>query len=89
MEVLFEDGRQRRVDVDAAGELGASGLTTSGHVRISGMFSATARRRTVRQLTTGPPPVPSVAQPVLNCGVLTDGTVGTHIVIGLLEPQLR
>jgi DNA-binding GntR family transcriptional regulator len=32
--------------------------------------------------------VPSVAQPVLASAALADGGVGTHTVIGLLEPHL-
>jgi GntR family transcriptional regulator len=32
--------------------------------------------------------VPSVAQPVLDSPALADGAVGTHTVIGLLEPHL-
>jgi DNA-binding GntR family transcriptional regulator len=32
--------------------------------------------------------VPSVAMPMLESSALADGTVGTHTVIGLLEPHL-
>jgi DNA-binding GntR family transcriptional regulator len=32
--------------------------------------------------------VPSAAQPVLTSSALSDGAVGTHTVIGLLEPHL-
>src|SRR6478609_8629967 len=79
MEVLT--GLRRRVDVDAA-----SRLRLDDDVVYSVMF---------RRLHDGVPfvlttvhLVPSVAQPVLASSALTDGFVGTHTVIGLLEPHL-
>jgi GntR family transcriptional regulator len=79
MEVLA--GLRRRVDVDAA-----SRLRLDDDVVYSVMF---------RRLHDGVPfvlttvhLVPSVAQPVLASSALTDGSVGTHTVIGLLEPHL-
>jgi DNA-binding GntR family transcriptional regulator len=72
-------GLRRRVDVDAA-----SRLRLDDDVVYSVVF---------RRLHDGVPfvattvhLVPSVAQPVLES--LTDGTVSTHTVIGLLEPHL-
>jgi GntR family transcriptional regulator len=77
MEVLA--GLRRRVDVDAA-----SRLRLDDDVVYTVVF---------RRLHDGVPfvsttvhLVPSVAQPVLES--LTDGAVGTHTVIGLLEPHL-
>jgi DNA-binding GntR family transcriptional regulator len=79
MEVLA--GLRRRVDVDAA-----SRLRLDDDVVYSVVF---------RRLHDGVPfvlttvhLVPSVAQPVLASSVLGDGAVGTHTVIGLLEPHL-
>ncbi len=79
MEVLR--GLRRRVDVDAA-----SRLRLDDDVVYSVVF---------RRLHDGVPfvsttvhLVPSVAQPVLASSALTDGAVGTHTVIGLLEPHL-
>jgi DNA-binding GntR family transcriptional regulator len=79
MEVLA--GLRRRVDVDAA-----SRLRLDDDVVCSVVF---------RRLHDGVPfvlttvhLVPSVAQPVLASSALTDGSVGTHTVIGLLEPHL-
>jgi DNA-binding GntR family transcriptional regulator len=79
MEVLA--GLRRRVDVDAA-----SRLRLDDDVVYSVVF---------RRLHDGVPfvlttvhLVPSVAQPVLASSALTDGAVGTHTVIGLLEPHL-
>jgi GntR family transcriptional regulator len=77
MEVL--SGLRRRVDVDAA-----SRLRLDDDVVYSVVF---------RRLHDGVPfvlttvhLVPSVAQPVLSS--LADGQVGTHTVIGLIEPHL-
>lgn len=79
MEVLT--GLRRRVDVDAA-----SRLRLDDDVVYSVVF---------RRLHDGVPfvltavhLVPSVAQPVLDSPALADGAVGTHTVIGLLEPHL-
>ncbi|OBF28369.1 GntR family transcriptional regulator [Mycobacterium sp. ACS1612] len=79
MEVLA--GLRRRVDVDAA-----SRLRLDDDVVYSVVF---------RRLHDGVPfvattvhLVPSVAQQVLTSDALTDGAVGTHTVIGLLEPHL-
>ncbi|HEX2402499.1 MAG TPA: GntR family transcriptional regulator [Mycobacterium sp.] len=79
MEVLT--GLRRRVDVDAA-----SRLRLDDDVVYSVVF---------RRLHDGVPfvlttvhLVPSVAQPVLYSSALADGAVGTHTVIGLLEPHL-
>lgn len=79
MEVLA--GLRRRVDVDAA-----SRLRLDNDVVYSVVF---------RRLHDGVPfvlttvhLVPSVAQPVLESSALADGIVGTHTVIGLLEPHL-
>jgi GntR family transcriptional regulator len=79
MEVLA--GLRRRVDVDAA-----SRLRLDDDVVYSVVF---------RRLHDGVPfvlttvhLVPSVAQPVLTSSALADGAVGTHTVIGLLEPHL-
>jgi GntR family transcriptional regulator len=79
MEVLT--GLRRRVDVDAA-----SRLRLDDDVVYSVVF---------RRLHDGVPfvlttvhLVPSVAQPVLDSSALADGAVGTHTVIGLLEPHL-
>jgi GntR family transcriptional regulator len=79
MEVLR--GLRRRVDVDAA-----SRLRLDDDVVYSVMF---------RRLHDGVPfvsttvhLVPSVAHPVLGSTELVDGAVGTHTVIGLLEPLL-
>jgi DNA-binding GntR family transcriptional regulator len=79
MEVLA--GLRRRVDVDVA-----SRLRLDDDVVYSVVF---------RRLHDGVPfvsttvhLVPSVAQPVLESQVLADGAVGTHTVIGLLEPYL-
>ncbi len=79
MEVLA--GLRRRVDVDAA-----SRLRLDDDVVYSVVF---------RRLHDGVPfvlttvhLVPSVAQPVLASPALADGAVGTHTVIGLLEPHL-
>jgi GntR family transcriptional regulator len=79
MEVLAR--LRRRVDVDAA-----SRLRLDDDVVYSVVF---------RRLHDGVPfvlttvhLVPSVAQPVLASSALADGAVGTHTVIGLLEPHL-
>ena len=79
MEVLA--GLRRRVDVDAA-----SRLRLDDDVVYSVVF---------RRLHDGVPfvlttvhLVPSVAQPVLASSALAEGAVGTHTVIGLLEPHL-
>jgi DNA-binding GntR family transcriptional regulator len=79
MEVLA--GLRRRVDVDAA-----SRLRLDDDVVYSVVF---------RRLHDGVPfvlttvhLVPSVALPMLESSALADGTVGTHTVIGLLEPHL-
>jgi GntR family transcriptional regulator len=79
MEVLA--GLRRRVDVDAA-----SRLRLDDDVVYSVVF---------RRLHDGVPfvsttvhLVPSVAQSVLASSALADGAVGTHTVIGLLEPHL-
>jgi len=79
MEVLA--GLRRRVDVDAA-----SRLRLDDDIVYSAVF---------RRLHDGVPfvlttvhLVPSVAQPVLASSALVDGAVGTHTVIGLLEPHL-
>jgi DNA-binding GntR family transcriptional regulator len=79
MEVLA--GLRRRVDVEAA-----SRLRLDDDVVYSVVF---------RRLHDGVPfvsttvhLVPSVAQQVLASSALTDGAVGTHTVIGLLEPHL-
>jgi GntR family transcriptional regulator len=75
-------GLQRRVDVGAA-----SRLRLDDDVVYTVVF---------RRLHDGVPfvlttvhLVPSVAQPLLASQSLTDGAVGTHTVIGLLEPHLR
>ena len=74
-------GLRRRVDVDAA-----SRLRLDDDVVYSVVF---------RRLHDGVPfvlttvhLVPSVAQPVLASQALAEGAVGTHTVIGLLEPHL-
>jgi DNA-binding GntR family transcriptional regulator len=74
-------GLRRRVDVDAA-----SRLRLDNDVVYSVVF---------RRLHDGVPfvlttvhLVPSVAQPVLTSPSLADGAVGTHTVIGLIEPHL-
>jgi GntR family transcriptional regulator len=74
-------GLRRRVDVDAA-----SRLRLDDDVVYSVVF---------RRLHEGVPfvlttvhLVPSVAQQVLASPALADGAVGTHTVIGLLEPHL-
>jgi GntR family transcriptional regulator len=79
MEVLT--GLRRRVDVDAA-----SRLRLDDDVVYSVVF---------RRLHDGVPfvsttvhLVPSVAKQVLESRALTDGAIGTHTVIGLLEPHL-
>jgi GntR family transcriptional regulator len=79
MEVL--GGLRRRVDVDAA-----SRLRLDDDIVYSVVF---------RRLHDGVPFVlttvhliPSVAQLVLASAELADGAVGTHTVIGLLEPHL-
>ena len=79
MEVLH--GLRRRVDVDAA-----SRLRLDDDIVYSVVF---------RRLHDGVPFVsttvhlaPWVAQPVLTSPELSDGAVGTHTVIGLLEPHL-
>ena len=79
MEVLT--GLRRRVDVDAA-----SRLRLDDDVVYTVVF---------RRLHDGVPfvlttvhLVPSAAQPVLASSELADGAVGTHTVIGLLEPHL-
>jgi GntR family transcriptional regulator len=79
MEVLA--GLRRRVDVDAA-----SRLRLDDDVVYSVVF---------RRLHDGVPfvsttvhLVPSAAQPVLASSALADRAVGTHTVIGLLEPHL-
>jgi GntR family transcriptional regulator len=79
MEVLA--GLRRRVDVDAA-----SRLRLDDDVVYSVVF---------RRLHDGVPfvlttvhLVPSAAQPLLASPALADGAVGTHTVIGLLEPHL-
>jgi GntR family transcriptional regulator len=79
MEVLA--GLRRRVDVDAA-----SRLRLDDDIVYSVVF---------RRLHDGVPfvmttvhLVPSVAQQVLASSTLADGAVGTHTVIGLLEPHL-
>jgi len=77
MEVLA--GLRRRVDVDAA-----SRLRLDDDV----VYSVVFRRLhdAVPFVLTTVHLVPSAAQPVLDS--LTTGTVGTHTVIGLLEPHL-
>jgi GntR family transcriptional regulator len=79
MEVLAR--LRRRVDVDAA-----SRLRLDDDVVYSVVF---------RRLHDGVPfvlttvhLVPSAAQPLLASPALADGTVGTHTIIGLLEPHL-
>jgi DNA-binding GntR family transcriptional regulator len=79
MEVLA--GLRRRVDVEAA-----SRLRLDDDVVYSVVF---------RRLHDGVPfvsttvhLVPSAAQQMLASSALTDGAVGTHTVIGLLEPHL-
>jgi GntR family transcriptional regulator len=79
MEVLA--GLRRRVDVDAA-----SRLRLADDVVYSVVF---------RRLHDGVPfvsttvhLVPSAAQPMLESQALADGVVGTHTVIGLLQPHL-
>jgi DNA-binding GntR family transcriptional regulator len=79
MEVLA--GLRRRVDVDAA-----SRLRLDDDVVYSVVF---------RRLHDGVPfvlttvhLVPSVVQPLAESQALADGAVGTHTVIGLLEPHL-
>src|SRR3954447_88311 len=79
MEVLA--GLRRRVDVDAA-----SRLRLDDDVVYSVVF---------RRLHDGVPfvlttvhLVPSAAQPLLASPALADGAVGTHTIIGLLEPHL-
>ncbi len=74
-------GLQRRVDVGAA-----SRLRLDDDVVYTVVF---------RRLHDGVPfvlttvhLVPSVAQPLLASQALTEGAVGTHTVIGLLEPHL-
>jgi DNA-binding GntR family transcriptional regulator len=74
-------GLRRRVDVDAA-----SRLRLDDDVVYSVVF---------RRLHGGVPFVsttvhltPSVAQPMLTAPELSDGAVGTHTVIGLIEPHL-
>jgi DNA-binding GntR family transcriptional regulator len=74
-------GLRRRVDVDAA-----SRLRLDDDVVYTVVF---------RRLHDGVPfvlttvhLVPSVAQPVLTSQALAEGAVGTHTVIGLIEPHL-
>jgi GntR family transcriptional regulator len=79
MEVLA--GLRRRVDVDAA-----SRLRLDDDVVYSVVF-----RRVhdgVPFVSTTVHLVPSAAQQVLESSSLADGAVGTHTVIGLLEPHL-
>jgi GntR family transcriptional regulator len=79
MEVLR--GLRRRVDVDAASRL---------RLEDDVVYSVVFRRLHdgVPFVSTTVHLVPSVAQPVLASSALTDGAVGTHTVIGLLEPHL-
>jgi DNA-binding GntR family transcriptional regulator len=79
MEVLT--GLRRRVDVDAASRLR--------------LYDDVVYTVVFRRLHDGVPfvlttvhLVPSVAQPVLTLSAFADGAVGTHTVIGLLEPGL-
>jgi len=79
MEVLT--GLRRRVDVDAASRLR--------------LYDDVVYTVVFRRLHDGVPfvlttvhLVPSVAQPVLTSSAFADGAVGTHTVIGLLEPGL-
>ena len=80
MEVLT--GLRRRVDVDAA-----SRLRLDDDVVYTVVFRRLHDGVPVR-VDHGAPAVPSVAQPVLTSPALADGAVGTHTVIGLLEPHL-
>ena len=79
MEVLA--GLRRRVDVDAA-----SRLRLDDDV----VYSVVFRRLHdgVAFVSTTVHLVPLAAQRVLSSSVLADGAVGTHTVIGLLEPHL-
>ncbi len=79
MEVLA--GLRRRVDVDAA-----SRLRLDDDV----VYSVVFRRLHdgVAFVSTTVHLVPSAAQQVLSSSALADGAVGTHTVIGLLEPHL-
>ena len=79
MEVLT--GLRRRVDVDAA-----SRLRLDDDV----VYSVVFRRLHdgVAFVSTTVHLVPLAAQRVLSSSVLADGAVGTHTVIGLLEPHL-
>jgi GntR family transcriptional regulator len=75
-------GLRRRVDVDAA-----SRLRLDDDV----VYSVVFRRlhHGVPFVSTTVHLVPSVARPVLGSPELADGAVGTHTVIGLLEPHLE
>jgi DNA-binding GntR family transcriptional regulator len=79
MEVLT--GLRRRVDVDAASRL---------RLDDDMVYSVVLRRLHdgVPFVLTTVHLVPSVAQPMLESSALADGAVGTHTVIGLLEPYL-
>ncbi len=79
MEVLA--GLRRRVDIDAA-----SRLRLDDDV----VYSVVFRRLHdgVAFVSTTVHLVPLAAQRVLSSSVLADGAVGTHTVIGLLEPHL-
>jgi DNA-binding GntR family transcriptional regulator len=80
MEVL--SGLRRRVDVEAA-----SRLRLDDDVVYSVVFRRLhSAEPAVPFVSTTVHLVPSVAQPVLPA--LADGTIGTHTVIGLLEPHL-
>jgi GntR family transcriptional regulator len=82
MEVLA--GLRRRVDVDAASRLRLDDDVVYSVVfrRLHGTDPGVPFVLTTVHL------VPSAAQPVLASSALADGAVGTHTVIGLLEPQL-
>ena len=79
MEVLA--GLRRRVDVDAASRL---------RLHDDVVYSVVFRRLhdNVPFVSTTVHLVPWAAQPVLASSALADGAVGTHTVIGLLEPHL-
>jgi DNA-binding GntR family transcriptional regulator len=82
MEVL--SGLRRRVDVDAASRLRLDDdvVYTVVFRRLHGANPGIPFVSTTVHL------VPSAAQPVLASSALADGAVGTHTVIGLLEPHL-
>jgi DNA-binding GntR family transcriptional regulator len=82
MEVL--SGLRRRVDVDAASRLRLDDdvVYTVVFRRLHGANPGIPFVSTTVHL------VPPVAQPVLASSALADGAVGTHTVIGLLEPHL-